>query len=104
MVMMTGMELPLRAIREQVTSAIHLVIQLSRFSDGSRKVTNVTEITGMEGQTITMQDIFAFKHEGIDGQGRVRGQLQSTGIPPDVLRAIRARGDSVAPGYVHGRQ
>jgi pilus assembly protein CpaF len=102
MVMMTGMELPLRAIREQVTSAIHLVIQLSRFSDGSRKVTNVTEITGMEGQTITMQDIFAFKHEGIDGQGRVRGQLQSTGIRPTFSEQFALAGIQLPPDMFMG--
>ena len=82
LVMMTGMELPLKVIREQVASAVHLVIQQSRFSDGSRKVTHITELTGLEGQTITIQDIFAFHHEGIDAQGRVRGQLHATGIRP----------------------
>jgi len=82
LVLMTGMDLPMRVIREQIESAIHLVIQQARFSDGSRRVTNITEITGMEGQTVTMQDIFAFKHEGIDGQGKVRGRMQSTGIRP----------------------
>jgi len=82
LVLMTGMELPLRVIREQIASAIHLIIQQTRFSDGSRKVTHITEVTGLEGQTLTLQDIFRFEHEGIDGEGKVRGRLKSTGIRP----------------------
>jgi len=82
LVLMTGMELPLKVIREQVASAVNLLLQQTRFSDGSRRVTHITEITGLEGQTITLQDIFAFVHEGIDAQGKVHGELRSTGIRP----------------------
>src|SRR5579859_19822 len=82
MVLMAGMELPLRAVREQIASAVHMLVHLNRFSDGTRRVTHISEITGMEVQTIALQDIFAFEHEGLDGQGRVRGTLQSTGIRP----------------------
>src|SRR5207253_2526480 len=73
MVLMAGMDLPLRAIREQVGSAIQLLIHLARFSDGSRRVTHISEVTGLESQTITLQDIFVFTNEGVDAQGRVHG-------------------------------
>lgn len=82
MVLMASMELPARAIRDQIASAIHLFIQLSRLQDGSRKVTHITEVSGMEGETITLQDIFLFRLEGVDGNGKVRGGLQPTGVRP----------------------
>jgi pilus assembly protein CpaF len=97
MVLMAGMELPMRAIREQVASAIHVIIQVSRFPDGSRRVTDVTEVTGMEGQMITMQDIFKFAHEGIDEDGRVRGRLQPTGIRPSFDRMFEMAGIQLPP-------
>ncbi len=92
LVLMTGMELPLRVIREQIDSAVHVLIQQTRFSDGTRRITYITEITGLEGQTITLQDIFAFEHEGIDAQGRVRGQLKSTGIRPSFAEEFKLAG------------
>ncbi len=82
MVLMAGMELPLRAVREQIASAVHLLVHLNRFADGSRRVTHISEITGMEAQTIALQDVFGFENEGIDGQGRIRGALRPTGIRP----------------------
>jgi pilus assembly protein CpaF len=82
MVLMAGMELPMKAIREQVASAIHVVLQVARFPDGTRRVTDISEVTGMEGQMITMQDIFKFEHEGIDEEGRILGAIRSTGIRP----------------------
>jgi len=81
MVLMAGMELPLKAIREQVASAIDLVIHLERLRDGTRRVIQVTEVQGMEGETITLQDLFAFDQTGIIN-GRVIGQLKSTGLRP----------------------
>jgi pilus assembly protein CpaF len=69
MVMMSGMDLPSKAIREQVASAIDIVVQQTRYSDGSRKITNITEITGTEGDIVQMQDIFVFKQEGFDEVG-----------------------------------
>jgi pilus assembly protein CpaF len=92
---MAGMDLPLRAIREQIASAIHLIVHLARFSDGSRKVTHITEVTGLEGQTITLQDIFTFENEGVDAQGRVRGALQSTGIRPTFAEQFALAGISL---------
>ncbi len=82
MVLMAGMELPSRAIREQVASAIHVFIQISRLQDGSRKVTHVTEVSGMEGDTITLQDIFLFKLDKVDEDGKVHGEMRPTGIRP----------------------
>lgn len=74
MVLMSGMELPVRAIREQISSAIDLIVQQSRFKDGNRKVTHITEVQGMEGEIITLQDIFLFKPRGSDSKGRVLGE------------------------------
>jgi pilus assembly protein CpaF len=81
MVLMAGMELPLRAIREQVSSAIDLVIHMERMRDGTRKVTQVTEVQGMEGESVVMQDIFLFEQTGIKN-GRVVGELRATGLRP----------------------
>ena len=82
MVLMAALDLPSRAIREQMASAIHVIIQVSRLSDGSRKVTYITELAGMEGQVLTMQDIFKYEQQGIDPEGRVRGVFKATGIRP----------------------
>ena len=82
MVMMAGFDLPVRAIREQIASALQIVIQLTRFSDGRRRVTQVTEIIGREGETITTQDLYTFRQLGIDDKGAVRGQLEPTGVVP----------------------
>lgn len=95
MVLMSGMELPVRAIREQIASAVDLIVHESRFSDGSRKVTNVTEIVGQEGDQITMQDIFEFKQTGLDSEGKVLGNLHATGSVPTFLEEIKSRGLSI---------
>jgi len=92
MVMMTGLELPMKAIREQIKSAIHLIVHQERFKDGSRKVTNITEITGMEGDTLTIQDIFVFKQTGFDEKGRVLGRHVPTGIVPAFIEKIENAG------------
>ena len=77
MVLMAGMELPVKAIREQIASAIDLIVQTSRLRDGSRKIIQVTEVQGMEGDVITLQDIFSFEQQGVDEQGKIFGQLLS---------------------------
>jgi pilus assembly protein CpaF len=92
MVLMSGLELPVRAIREQVASAIDVIAHQSRFSDGSRRITHITEISGMEGDVITMQDIFTFKQEGFDGQGRVQGRFVPTGFVPRFYEDLQRRG------------
>ena len=82
MVLMANLDLPSQAIREQVASALHLLVQLARLSDGVRRVTHVTEIIGMEGQIVTMQDLFTFNQTGVDPEGRIIGRLAATGLRP----------------------
>jgi pilus assembly protein CpaF len=82
MVLMAGMDLPLRAIREQIASAVDLVVQQGRLRDGSRKVTYITEVVGMEGEIITLQDLFTFDQEGVNDEGKLIGRLKPTGIRP----------------------
>lgn len=95
MVLMAGMDLPVRAIREQVSSAINIILHQARFSDGSRKVTHISEITGMEGDIITMQDIFLFRQEGYDESGKVLGEFIATGFIPKFYDELRQRGIEV---------
>jgi pilus assembly protein CpaF len=96
LVLQAGMDLPLRAIRETIASAVHLIIQLERMKDGSRKVVNVTEVQGMEGDVIVMQDIFVFEQTGYEG-GKVLGRLRPTGIRPKFMDKIEALGINLPP-------
>lgn len=98
MVLMAGMDLPERAIREQIAAAINIVIQLIRFSDGTRKVTKISEITGMEGNTIVMQDIFYFDQKGIDSDGKVIGEFKASGIRPKFAERLRLSGFDLPAG------
>lgn len=82
MVLMAGMDLPVRAIREQIASAVDLIVQVSRMKDGSRKITHITEVQGMEGDVVVMQDLFRFQQTGVTPDGRVLGYFGSTGIRP----------------------
>jgi pilus assembly protein CpaF len=82
MVSMANLNLPEKAARQQIASAIHVVVQITRLPDGSRKLTSISEITGMEGSTVTMQDLFVFERQGYDEKNRVRGRFRSTGIRP----------------------
>jgi pilus assembly protein CpaF len=95
MVLMAGFELPIQAIREQMGSAFDVIVQLSRLSDGTRRIVNFSEITGMEGSTITMQDIFVFRQTGIDADGRVLGEVRATGIRPSFADRLHAHGLAV---------
>src|SRR6185312_11868032 len=90
--LMAGMDLPARAIREQIASAVNLIVQISRFSDGSRKISSITEVVGMQGETITLQEIFRFKEEGFDKNRRVKGQFQAMGLIPTFIEKFEARG------------
>jgi pilus assembly protein CpaF len=92
LVLMSGMDLPIRAIREQITSAVDLIVHESRMSDGSRKVVNVTEIVGSEGERTTMQDIFVFEQTGLGAEGKVLGRIVPTGAIPTFLDDLKARG------------
>ena len=92
MVLMSGMELPSRAIREQIASAVDIIIHESRLSDGSRKVVAISEVTGMEGQQIVMQDIFQFRQTGVDAHGKVVGYFRPTGAIPTFYEHLKSRG------------
>ncbi len=92
MVLMAGMELPSRAIREQIASAIDFIVHLARLPDGTRKITSIVEITGMEGETILSQEVFRFRQTGYDSEHRVKGEFESTGIIPEFVQELRERG------------
>jgi pilus assembly protein CpaF len=93
MVLMAGVELPMRAIREQISSAIDLILQQTRLKDGTRRITSITEVSGMEGDVVTMQDVFRFDYSaGYDEHGRARGHLTSTGLRPKFLEQLADRG------------
>lgn len=98
MVLMAGMDLPERAIREQVASSLDIIIQLVRFSDGKRKIVKVSEITGLEGNTIVMQDIFVFDQQGVDSNGNVIGEFKATGVRPHFAEKFRVSGFELPPG------
>jgi pilus assembly protein CpaF len=95
MVLMSGMDLPLKAIREQVASAVDIIIQQSRFSDGTRKIVNISEVVGQEGEQITMQDLFVFKQSGLDAEGNVLGEFLPTGSVPTFMEELKTRGLSL---------
>ncbi len=98
LVLMAGMDLPLRAIREQIASAVDLIVQLTRLRDGTRRVTAVTEVHGMEGQTVTLQDVFVFDYSaGVDDSGRFLGKPISTGIRPRFTDRFAELGITVSP-------
>ncbi len=92
MVLMSGMELPLKAIRDQVASAIDIIVYQNRFRDGTRKITNIAEVLGMEGDIITLQDIFIFKPEGLDLNGKIKGRYLATGIRPQIVEKFNDAG------------
>ena len=102
MVMMSGSELPSKAIRDQVASAINIIVQQARLRDGSRKVVSISEIVGMEGDIIRMQDIFTYETDGaMDSSGKFRGQFKPTGIVPKCIEKIRENGVSVDNDWFH---
>ncbi|UCH86551.1 MAG: CpaF family protein [Dehalococcoidia bacterium] len=98
MVLMANLDLPVRAIREQMSSALHLVLQIARFRDGGRRITHITEVSGMEGDIVTLQDIFHFEQEGIDEHGRIIGRLEATGIRPTFAEGFAQAGISLPEG------
>ncbi len=96
MVLMSGMELPLKAIRDQVSSAIDLIVQQSRLRDGTRKITSITEVVGMEGDVVSMQDIFVYETDGrVDASGKFIGKFRATGVRPNCLEKIRGNGVAI---------
>ncbi len=97
MVLMSGVELPSRAIREQIASAVNIIVQESRMADGSRRIVAVSEIVGMEGQQIVMQDLFVFRQTGVSPEGKIMGHLTATGAMPSFYDTLAARGIELDP-------
>ena len=98
MTLMAGMDLGVRAIREQISAAINVIVHQARLKDGTRRITHITEVVGMEGDVITLQDLFLFDfHAGVDEHGRFLGQLQATGLRPHFLEKLRDRGIAISP-------
>jgi len=92
MIMMAGFELPLKAMRQQIASAVDMVVQTSRLQGGPRRVTHITEIVGMEGETVVMQDIFTYVQDGLDENGCAMGHFEATGVRPMVMERLEAKG------------
>jgi pilus assembly protein CpaF len=92
MVSMANLNIPDKAVRQQIASAIHAVVQVARMADGTRKVTSVSEITGMEGDVVSMQEIFTFERRGLNEQGRVKGIYRATGIRPKFAERLVGAG------------
>ena len=95
LVMMSGLDLPMRAIREQIAGAVDLIIQIVRLSDGSRKIISITEVVGMQGDVVTLAEIFKFKETGYDKNRRIIGQFQATGTVPSFVQEIKDKGGSI---------
>ena len=92
MIMMAGFDFPVQVIREQMASAVHVIIHLNRLVDGSRKVVQVSEVSGLEGSTVTLQDIFVYRQLGIDADGKVSGEFKPTGLRPGFTDRLKAFG------------
>jgi len=99
MAMMANLNLPEKAVRRQIASAIQLIVQISRFSDGTRRITYMTEITGMEEDIVSMQDVFVFEKQGISPDGRVLGAFMATGIRPKFAERLKASGINVPASW-----
>ena len=92
MIMMAGFELPIKAMRQQIASAVDLIIQANRLQGGPRKITHITEVVGMEQDTIIMQDIYRYVQDGIDENGRAFGQFEATGVRPTFMDRLEQAG------------
>ena len=100
MVTLANGNMHLAAIRQQIASAVHILVQCSRLSDGSRRVTSITEVTGMEGEIVTLQDIFVFEKRGLSHDGKVRGRFCATGILPKFNEKLAGRRDCACPSEI----
>jgi pilus assembly protein CpaF len=103
MVSMANLNIPERAIRHQIANAVHAVVQVARLSDGSRKILTISEVTGMEGDMIALQDIFVFERTGVDESGKVRGVFHSTGLPPHFAERLATAGCRLSPALFESR-
>jgi pilus assembly protein CpaF len=100
---MANLNIPERAMRTQIAAAIHAVVQIARLSDGTRKVMTISEVTGMEGDVICMQDIFVFDRIGIDENGKVKGAFRATGIRPHFAERLATAGCRLRPALFESR-
>jgi pilus assembly protein CpaF len=103
MIAMANVNLPDKAMRQQIVSAIQIVVQQARMSDGTRKVTSIAEITGMEGDIVTMQEIFRFDKLGLGPDGKVLGRFVATGVRPKVCEKLKAMGVTLPPDLFEGQ-
>jgi pilus assembly protein CpaF len=103
MVSMANLNIPERAVRHQIASAIHAVVQIARLSDGTRKVISISEVTGLEGESIAMQDIFTFERRAIDENGKVRGTFRATGVRPQFADRLATSGMRLRPSLFESK-
>jgi pilus assembly protein CpaF len=103
MVSMANLNIPERAVRHQIASAVHAVVQIARLSDGTRKVITISEINGMDNESISMQDIFVFDRSGIDENGKVRGTFRATGIRPRFAERLATSGARLRPALFESK-
>ena len=104
MVLMAGYDLPIRAIREQIASAVDIIIHQTRMKDGSRRITHIAEVQGLEGDIITMQDLFRFVQDGIGEDGKIRGHYESSGILPNFGEKMAMNGVELNPEWLRMRE
>jgi pilus assembly protein CpaF len=102
MILMAGTSLPPRAMREQISSAIDVLIQIARLADGSRRVMSITEVTGMEGDVVTTQEVYRFHRRGITAEGQVVGQFEATGVRPLFVERLKVSGVELPPQMFDG--
>jgi pilus assembly protein CpaF len=100
---MANLNIPERAIRHQIANAVHAVVQVARLSDGSRKVITISEVVGMDGDMITLQDVFGFERTGIDESGKVRGAFRATGVTPHFAERLATAGCRLSPALFVSR-
>jgi len=98
MSLMSGLDLPVKVLSKQIASAVNLIVQQARLSDGARKITYVTEVQGMEGDTILLQDIFVWEQKGVDSDGKAIGEMRPTGFRPKCMPELIAKGCKLPPG------
>ena len=102
LVMFAGYDMPSKAIREQIASAVHMIVQLTRFSDGARRISFITEVTGMESNAVTTQDTFLYKQSGVDSKGKTLGAFQATGLIPKFVQTLKDKGLRLPKGLFSG--
>ena len=101
--MQAGLGLPSKALKENISAAVNLIIQISRLSDGSRKILYISEVTGMQGEVISLQDVFYYKQEGLDAKRKIKGRFVPTGIIPKFVEEMEAKGMKISRGLFQAK-